>query len=279
MTNPEPDWRALSDLVRHDLFRHQVSERECVIVDLLLRLSFDLGRSIAKVPRLEDFSAVTGISKGNALGTLQRLVDKRIILAEAGGYRILPRTVNHHWGASPRMNLAAAEKALMLLRALQSENQPDLIPRDPTLRDAIAEQAIQQARAVPESGTIAFPNQEPSRSRIGNALSALCTTLDVNVRDTKRPTSTSTLVPEHGETTNEQTLRDRVLRFVGSDDWDRHWNQPRYDFIFEDTHCRKALDRALRYCNAGIADKVKVKKTRGAMLWHQFNQEREALTV
>jgi hypothetical protein len=277
--SPEPDWRALSDLVRHDLFRHQVSERECVIVDLLLRLSFDLGRSIAKVPRLEDFSAVTGISKGNVLGVLQRLVDKRVILAEAGGYRVVPRTVNHHWSVSPRMNLVAADKALVLLRALQSENQPELLPRDPTLRDAIAEQAIQQARAVPESGTTSFPNQEPSRSRIGNLLGTLSTTLDVNVRDTKRPTSTSTLVVENGETTNEQALRDRVLRFVGSDDWERQWNQPRYDFIFQDTHCRNALDRALRDCHSRIKDKVRVKKTRGAMLWHQFNQEREALTV
>lgn len=266
----EPDWPAIAAHVRQDIFRHHLSEREMVILDVLLRLSFDLGRAAAKVPRLEDFFACTGISKGNALGTLQRLVDKRILMAEAGAYRLLPRTADHHWSVSPRMNLGAAEKALLLLRALQSENQPELLPRDPTLRDALAEQAVAQAAAgVPESGTQKFPNQE-SRSRIGNLLAALSTTLDVRHVDQRNVD-----VSDAGRTTTNDQLQERVRAFVGEPDWARYWSRAEYDHLWTDAHCRDALEKALSDCRTRIKDKIPVKKTRGAMLWNQFGTERQ----
>lgn len=162
------DFAAIAAQVRHDLCRHQVSEREHVIVDLLLRLSLDIGRPVARLPD-KGFTAVTGISKGNVSTLLDGLVASRMISTSSKSsnessneYRVLPRGAHHEWLVRPRKAVADQERALAYLAAMQTVEQSELIPRDKSLSEAIADLAVETA-AVAESRTGRFPNREPSQ--------------------------------------------------------------------------------------------------------------------
>lgn len=72
-------------------------------------------------------------------------------------------------------------------------------------------------------------------------------------------------------------LKQRVKAFVGEKDWTsvKFWNSGegwRQSLFTEDG---EVLDRALRYVEAGLkSGEILVKKSRGAMLWDQFQRER-----
>lgn len=169
------DYPAVAAAVRADLWRHQVAEREHLLVEIILRLSFDHGRAVARVGRLEDFHPVTGFSRGNVCELLRALGLMRIVDVAGETYRVLPRTAHHHWLVKPRFELGREARAMALLCSLQTETQPDLLPRDKTLREQMAELAVESAleheapRAEPALRPAPpFPNQERIGSRIRN---------------------------------------------------------------------------------------------------------------
>jgi len=88
------------------------------------------------------------------------------------------------------------------------------------------------------------------------------------------------LAPSDGERAGERgttSLQARVAAFVGAADWtsQKFWNsgQGWRGRIFAEEAA--ALERALNYVQAGLqSGETRLRKTRGAMLWDQFQRER-----
>lgn len=84
-----------------------------------------------------------------------------------------------------------------------------------------------------------------------------------NVPDPKRQTSKR---PEE--------LRDKVLAFVGTRDYARHWVQPRNDHLFENQEESETLAGTLRYCIARESECANPIANRGAYLWRMLQEFR-----
>lgn len=101
--------------------------------------------------------------------------------------------------------------------------------------------------------------------------------LNVERSDAREPSCENFAIGEAMAGGDPALLMDRVRKFVGEADWtDEHfWNAGRgwrkRLFVEE----AASLANALNYCQAGIATgETTIKKTRGAMLWNEFQRMR-----
>lgn len=237
-----PAARAIRDQLRQFHF----SERERLILEVVLEFSIEAGRPAARIPR-PYFTALTGITKGNVSTTLERLVAKAVLVVEGELYRILPWSDLNRWMVAPRIQAGAWDAKRAELSALNGISQGELLQPEPSLKAARAavcqdqDQAwahgIEAARAaverVPDSGTNPFPNREPGESltceksndlkgRVpdsGTALNVQRLTAIERLNDERL------LVPESG---TEAKLMSRIAHIVGPEDmayWGGDWRK------------------------------------------------------
>lgn len=175
--------KELARQIQRSLREFHFTERERLLVEVILDYSLAAGRPAARIPRLEDFSTLTGISRGNVHSTLARLVAKGVLVTTADLYRILPWSDLNRWMIAPRVHRAKLEAKRAELEAANRRPKPgELFAPDPDLAEARAEvcqapapppaepwrhglEALRAAvTAVPDSGT----NPPRRRSRFGN---------------------------------------------------------------------------------------------------------------
>lgn len=113
--------------LRKELRRHFLSERERILADVILELSFGLGMKTVKVPKLEIFSDLTGIPRPHALSALQSLHEMRIVHIDKKGevphYTINPNSEN--WKVKIRVARETTRKAVELIKSCNGLDYTD----------------------------------------------------------------------------------------------------------------------------------------------------------
>lgn len=69
----------LDRYLRRELRRHFLSERERIVADVLLEMTFGLGLRSVRIPKLETFTDLTGIDRGHVHGALKSLFEMHIV--------------------------------------------------------------------------------------------------------------------------------------------------------------------------------------------------------
>ena len=97
-------WRALC--------RHQVTEREMVMASTIIRLSFVIGEPSLRIGAAIELAHLTGFSKGNSHGTVQKLVRARSleVSPDKRVYTFLPPSHSWPWLWAPRVDGAMADE-------------------------------------------------------------------------------------------------------------------------------------------------------------------------
>jgi hypothetical protein len=117
-------------LVRHELLRFRLGDRNRTIAILILSLSWDEGISAVRVPKLEIFERLTGLEANHVSETLTELELQRVVSVmdtpDGKLYSVNPNSSN--WQATPRKPRATMLETLNLVREIngvkrQSEDQ------------------------------------------------------------------------------------------------------------------------------------------------------------
>lgn len=123
----------LERFLRKELRRFQLSERQRVLADVILDVSYGWGLDHVKVPKLDFFTDLTGITRGNVHTALKTLREMRIVEAVLKSgiceYRIT--TNPDHWQAAPRQSRARIQHSIDLLKiynGLKDGKPPELSP-------------------------------------------------------------------------------------------------------------------------------------------------------
>lgn len=167
------DWRQLAARVRGELDRADLSERQRRVAEVMIKATLMRGRVAVRVPRLEEFSRVLNISRGNLSEIFRALESARICQVaqmDGGGaeYRILADPAA--WDVAWKYDREQLRGFLADLDAWTGQVQGELLPAEPDLRRAVAEVSAEgggQRTDVRGQGTEAR-GQENARSRIGN---------------------------------------------------------------------------------------------------------------
>jgi len=125
----------------------------------------------------------------------------------------------------------------------------------------------------PEIRASQNPNEKP-RPKYGHVPIRYVNVLDVQRSTSKTLTSSAPSAGRPGEIAAE------ILLFVGEYDFKKHWVwhlKQRDRLNLDDPLHQAAVEAALIDARSRIDAKITVRKTKGAMLWHQFNIERDAL--
>lgn len=240
------------------------------------------------------------------LGLLQ------LVESNDGGtvFTILPDAAQ--WRCDWRFTREAVSVFLRHLDAVADQVQPELsaLARDPGLLEAWAEVSLENA-AVPNVGTDpprSHIGNEPqkARSHIGNnenpprlaRPAGLVPTLGtapvfgtpvpnvpetfkrfatkrLNVKNSTTRGPGGTTGPPLGSEASAFGLMERVRRFVGQEDWQGPWNSGRgwQGRLFYGESL--PLSNALHFCESGLqTGEIILKKTRGALLWNEFQRLR-----
>lgn len=116
---------------------YEFAPRERLIVELILKKSFGLGRTRAYIPRLEVFVVMTRISRGNVSSILRRLI-RCLVIEEcaAGVYAV--RLPVEQWKVPVRIQVTAAICELDVWLN-QEPSQLEMLPEPPSLSQALRE--------------------------------------------------------------------------------------------------------------------------------------------
>lgn len=153
--------------LRKELRRFNLSERQRIIADVILDTSYGWGLKCVKVPKLDFFTDLTGISRGNVHSALKALYEMRIVEAvQKDGiaeYCITPSP--DRWQATPRQSRARITHAIELLKiynGLAKGPAPELTPEG-FENFKIGRNGEFSSRSVSNSGTDTetFPWSEP----------------------------------------------------------------------------------------------------------------------
>jgi hypothetical protein len=156
------EWHTRRALIRRELRRHQLSDSERRVAEIILDLSLGQGLEKVIVPNLDCFKALTGIDRPHLSEAIKALREMRIVrlssTAGAPTYAIREDPdsdglVPFNWRVQPRMTLNEMSRSLDLVREYNS--LPPL-PKDHNL-EALANfknRAVTKktAAAVPENG-------------------------------------------------------------------------------------------------------------------------------
>ena len=308
------DWHRLAQ-VRGAIERAVLKERQRRVLDIVVKATLVRGRLSVRVPRLAEFEHLIGVTKGNLSVIFRELQRARILQVRAlaeGGMEIVVLPDARNWDVVWRYERSDLQSFLLGLDAFTGQVQGELLPPDPSLWLALAE--VSAESSVPDLGTIPFPIWErvpnlgtgpPGPSN--KAAEAVVPNLGTNSFDPVPKSGTAPLgvggnvsgnvyslnvkrlnVSEtfagareafpNRERPDPETLKLQVREFVGETDWQepKLWNggngwQGR---LFTEEGAE--LASALHYCKNGIqTGEVRLKKTRGALLWDAFQRKRQ----
>jgi len=150
--------------VRRELRRHALSERERIIADALLDVSFTLGLRSVRIPKLEVISDLTGIQRSHVHGALKSLFEMRIVTVEQKEglvvYSINPDTES--WKVKIRIPRPTIRRAIEVIKSCNNmdgtphEMAPDVdfdLGGDPENFKVLADTPL-FANRVPDSVTV-----------------------------------------------------------------------------------------------------------------------------
>ena len=104
----------LERFLRAEFRRYNLSERQWVVADLILQLTYGAGRKAVRIPKLEFFKDLTGITVGNVHSALEQLHNRRIVITTEKGdvkeYTISPDP--DRWQVAPRQTRAKIREAI-----------------------------------------------------------------------------------------------------------------------------------------------------------------------
>jgi hypothetical protein len=107
-------------MLRKEFRRYDLTLRQSIIANVILDLSLCWGRRSVRIPKLEIFTDLTGISPGNVLQNLQMLHAMRIVEVDTLG-GVTQYTLNlesDKWQCRPRVMADRVKAALDIVRAL-----------------------------------------------------------------------------------------------------------------------------------------------------------------
>jgi len=144
-------WRKRANILRRELRRHHLSERERHLAEFILDMTFGWARETIVIPQLQCFTDLTGISKSHVSEGIADLHAMRIIrvITEHGKPVYSVREDTDNWKVKPRVSTAAMANSINLVREWN-----DLPPLSAPL-EAIANFKVRPvtkktAQAVPE---------------------------------------------------------------------------------------------------------------------------------
>jgi hypothetical protein len=130
----EQKWRHdLAKVERHlrvEFRRFDLTLRQLILAETLLDISYGWGQKSVKVPRLEDFVGLTGITVGNVHANLEALHNMRIINVEVkdgvAEYSFNP--YSDKWQCKPRISSMKRRHTIEMLKPYN--NQSERVPSD-----------------------------------------------------------------------------------------------------------------------------------------------------
>ncbi len=116
----------LERLMRRELRRHSLSERERLVADALVDLSYGLGLESVRVPKQEVFTDMTGLARSHVSGSLKALYQMRILrtIQKDGMTHYTLNPNSEVWKVKIRVARETMKRAMELTRACNGlENQ------------------------------------------------------------------------------------------------------------------------------------------------------------
>jgi len=153
------DWKQLAALVRIDLDRAILKERQRRLMEIIVKATLVRGRLRVRVPRLADFEHLLGVTKGNLSVIFRELQRARILQVRAlaeGGMEIVILPDARNWDVVWRYERSELQVWLRGLDAFTGQVQGELLPPEPSLDAALAE--VSAEFSVPNLGTNLVPN-------------------------------------------------------------------------------------------------------------------------
>ena len=114
------NWRLRGLKLRDEFRRHQLTDRERRLADVILDKSFGWGQPCVIVPQLKFFSGLTGMSVPHVHDAISGLHLKRIIrvVMVKGQANYCIREDTDNWKVSPRVSQTTINETVNLLREL-----------------------------------------------------------------------------------------------------------------------------------------------------------------
>src|SRR2546423_792739 len=79
------------------ILAHRFSPGEIAVLAVILEFSYSRGRLFARFEKLDQFYDLTGITRGNVLGMLERLLEAKVILDGPSGSRSTTTEHRRDW--------------------------------------------------------------------------------------------------------------------------------------------------------------------------------------
>ncbi len=168
MNNPEPQpnltaeadgWRKRGMLIRRELRRHHLSERERHLAEIILDLTLGWQRESIVIPQLQCFTDLTGIGRPHVTEGIQDLHNMRIIrvITVKGQPTYSIREDSDNWKVKPRVSTQAMTNSINLVRDWNGL-EPLTAPLEAIANFKNGPAAKKTSAAVPESGIpVEFP--------------------------------------------------------------------------------------------------------------------------
>jgi hypothetical protein len=143
----EIDLRPLAGVMRRDLRRFDLTLRELLLALAIVELTFELNRAEIWIPRLEEMSSLTGISRGDISRGLGSLTRQRIIQKQErdGGADVRPLPDAFYWQARPRTQVIDVNAARESILAANGIEQLLLRFVEPGLTEALHQVSVEGA--------------------------------------------------------------------------------------------------------------------------------------
>ena len=111
-------WHQRRSLVRRELRRHHLSQRELALAEIILDMTLGWTRESIIIPQLQCFTDLTGISRPHVTEGLQDLHAMRIIriITDKGQPTYSIREDTENWKVKPRVSTSAMSGSINLVR-------------------------------------------------------------------------------------------------------------------------------------------------------------------
>jgi hypothetical protein len=254
--------------IREKLDALELSGRERDVANAIHRLVRDVGVVSARLTHVQIFRASgrRGKDLGDVLAKLERM---RILVYEKGPegtrYWLNPRTED--WGGVSLMTQRDWDNLVAEVRAVEiaAQRKLDLVTEQPSLKSLVANVAG-SAEDCTTRESVAVRHDKTLHAGADSR--------------TPLPSPSS---PQSSARSGNRSLRERVRAFVGEEDHAAYWARDnarqwvagdlfRTADLFLEPRA-KVLEASLNWCAAGVhTGEVKVKTSRGAMLWNEFQR-------
>ena len=155
---PRMSLRSSAPLMRHELRRFNLSDRERTLAGVILSLSWEEGLANVRLNKLEDLEHLTGLKANHICETLHALINlMRVVIKEeaADGIRYSINPHSENWQAKPRTSKATMLSTINLIREIngvprQTEDQVNFKMQSVT---HFFDQKTPVLRAIPKEET------------------------------------------------------------------------------------------------------------------------------